>query len=816
MQQNDTEKTTPKLEFTVEEPGTTLVFEEDVVVSEPKKPEKGAAKPKAEPAKQKEFTLPEKFTVNPKYDTEPILEYGRMGVQATYVPRFTEASESYKVSDSVRERPRKPLPEKKPVPTPTSDVDPTAEIDEESTVEDATVVTLGAEPEETPELHSTMFKFDVGAPEEPIVHKEEPTLESPEEPEEIEIPELMVDTEREYSIPDPDENAALAVIERKKTEVVDKTPANVGDATDSKTPKRGKEYTSVGERESFKDKFLDSIMSVRVRLIASVVIAAVLLVLENLWILGIDVPKLLSLSSVPAIMAILDGQVAICLFVLALPEVIYAFRRLAHKRVVPELVIPVGLFALIAYYVTAVAVAPDKYPLFGLLFAVETVGAILASLYKKKADFESFKAISVAGEKKIVDRKPTRMLPEESIAVDGKIEGYKSKTARVFRTAFVSDFFKRSARCAENSVNVLIILAVSLGAAVVTGAVAFFLLDGIMSAMMAFAAMIMISIPVMSLLAHKIPFFYAQKAAGADNGAIIGEATLYDYAGVDVITFHDIEVFGEEDINLQRIMLYGKSENLTKALYQMSSLFSVVDGPLASVFADSLDHRAQPATDVRIEDSGVVGNVGGVEVRAGTLEYMVKNGINIPEDTTADSVPHMTTKIMYASEGGEVYAKFYIRYTLSEEFTMIMPVLSDEGIVPLIYTRDPNITTELMRSLTAGSDSIRVLKKNDLPTGEDKIYSKVSAGLVTTGDKTNVMNMILLAKKYSRFQSRMAITEITSLTVGAALSFILSVAGMMTVPSLVLALWQIAWCGVLFVLSRRTINSSDDKNEKRD
>lgn len=810
----------PKLEFTVVEgevrEEATLVFESDVVVSEPKKPKRTPPKPNPETEKRSEFTFPEKFTVNPKYNTEPILECDTSGVKTTYVPRFTEVSENYRVSDTVRERQiKKQIPDKKSQEKVTVDVDPTAELDENVEITDATVVTLGSEtPDEPTEIRSTVFKFDTATVKEsvPVETLEE---EISFEPEQIEIPELKVEKEHNYTIPDPDENPALAVIEKKKVAIVEKAPEHVGDKPETSS-KRGAEYTSHAERETFKDRFLDSIVSIRVRLIASAVIALLLLVLENLWILGIDVPKLLSLSSVPGIMAILDGQAAICLFVLAIPEVSLAFKRLFKKRFVPEIFLPVGLFALVAYYVTAVIVAPDKYPLFGLLFAMQTIGAILAALYRKKADFEGFKMISQSGEKKIVDRKLTRMLTEENVAVDGKVESHKSKTARVFRTNFVSDFMKRSAKCAENSTNVIIILGISLGAAVVTGAVAFFVLDGIISAMIAFAAVVMLSVPVISVLSHKVPYFYMQKTALSESGAVVGEATLYDYAGVDVITFHDIEVFGEEDINLQRIMLYGRSENLTKALYQMSALFSVVDGPLASVFADSLDRRAYPATDVRIDDGGVVGNVEGVEVRAGTLEYMVRSGINIPEDTSVESVPHATTKIMYAAEGGEVYAKFYIRYTLSEEFTMIMPVLSDEGIVPLIYTRDPNITTDLLRSLTAGSDSIRVLKKYDLPSGEEEVYAKVSAGLVTTGDKTNVMNMILLAKKYSRFQSRIAITEITSLTVGAVLSFILTVAGMITVPSLVLALWQIAWCGVLFVLSRRTLGLSDDKLDRRD
>ena len=147
---------------------------------------------------------------------------------------------------------------------------------------------------------------------------------------------------------------------------------------------------------------------------------------------------------------------------------------------------------------------------------------------------------------------------------------------------------------------------------------------------------------------------------------------------------------------------------------------------------------------------------------------------------------------------------------------MILPSLNDDGVVPLVYTRDPNVTNELMRTLTAGSDSIRVMKKVTLPEGEGKLYNSVSAGLVTTGDKLNVINMLLLCKKYVRLQNRMAVTELIAMGVGTVLAAVLSLAGLLDgAPSMLLALWHAAWCVVLAVISRRTIHTNTEKKEKK-
>ena len=146
--------------------------------------------------------------------------------------------------------------------------------------------------------------------------------------------------------------------------------------------------------------------------------------------------------------------------------------------------------------------------------------------------------------------------------------------------------------------------------------------------------------------------------------------------------------------------------------------------------------------------------------------------------------------------------------------SVILPALADDGVIPLIYTRDPNVNADLLRTLTAGMDSIRVLKKQTLPDGEDKLYHRVSAGIVTTGDKIDVISMLLLCKKYVRLQQRLSIVELSAMAVGATLAVVLAMSGMMVVPSFVLAVWQLAWCGVMIFMSHRTLKSSKDKNKQ--
>jgi hypothetical protein len=153
---------------------------------------------------------------------------------------------------------------------------------------------------------------------------------------------------------------------------------------------------------------------------------------------------------------------------------------------------------------------------------------------------------------------------------------------------------------------------------------------------------------------------------------------------------------------------------------------------------------------------------------------------------------------------------------LSEEFTMVLPILLDEGVSPLVYTRDPNINDGLFRSLTAGTDSIRVLKKQNLPSSEVRLYSRISLGMVTLGDKTNVINTILLSKKYAEFQSRFALLELPAMIGGAMLGLLLAICAKSPISSLLLSLWYVGWSAATILLGRKKFCRKKEKIKNKE
>jgi hypothetical protein len=262
-------------------------------------------------------------------------------------------------------------------------------------------------------------------------------------------------------------------------------------------------------------------------------------------------------------------------------------------------------------------------------------------------------------------------------------------------------------------------------------------------------------------------------------------------------------------------MLYGDRGNMDNVMRQMCALFAAVGGPLDYMFSGIIDNRMRhkTASNVIIEDDGICGEVAGHKICAGSEDYMRRNGIAIPQAAIAkDTNTSDTIKVMYSAEDGEVNAKFYIRYSFSEEFTSTIPSLRDSGIIPLVYTRDPNVSGELLATLNAGNCTMRVVKLYDV-INEIDVKPRVSARMITYGDKLDAAGMIVLAKKYHKFSCYLKFAELCAMIVGVILAIALAYIARINFKAVPLAaMWQLALCVVLKFFSRVTFLKDSRKD----
>ena len=144
-----------------------------------------------------------------------------------------------------------------------------------------------------------------------------------------------------------------------------------------------------------------------------------------------------------------------------------------------------------------------------------------------------------------------------------------------------------------------------------------------------------------------------------ENGAaIIGNAALEEYSGSSIISFEDRDVFPSYCVKLKSVKVYGNSR-IDRVLYNASSLFSKIGGPLADVFSVStMEIGCSDNVElISAQKDGIEALVDGKRVLVGCPEFMSSYGIYVRKD---ESDTNDYSK-MYIAENDNLCAKFYIK-----------------------------------------------------------------------------------------------------------------------------------------------------------
>ena len=151
------------------------------------------------------------------------------------------------------------------------------------------------------------------------------------------------------------------------------------------------------------------------------------------------------------------------------------------------------------------------------------------------------------------------------------------------------------------------------------------------------------------------------------------------------------------------------------------------------------------------------------------------------------------------------YLKPAIDSVLNQTLSDIELICVDDG------STDNSLS--ILKEYQNTDDRIRILKKQNSPINDDPVFTRLSSGIVTLGDKMNAINMILLSKKYVRFQSGLNIIETISMAVGAILSAILAIAGFGILPSVLVALWPVVWSTLIWSISKKIFHITKKKQK---
>ena len=243
-------------------------------------------------------------------------------------------------------------------------------------------------------------------------------------------------------------------------------------------------------------------------------------------------------------------------------------------------------------------------------------------------------------------------------------EGEEVKVVDINKGNFVSDFFFRTKQ-SDTSPHDKVLLPLTVALMVVIFVLSIFMhKDASLSLKIAHMSF-SIFVPFAVYFSLALPISKASSHVYESGSAIIGDAALEEYSGSSIITFNDTDIFPSYCVKLKSVKVYGDSR-IDKILYNASSIFARLGGPLSDVFSVST-MEIGTSDDVELVnclDDGIEALVDGKRILVGKASFLAKYNIFARDDESDDKKYNH----MYIAEDNFLSAKFYIKYSLDVDF----------------------------------------------------------------------------------------------------------------------------------------------------
>ena len=560
------------------------------------------------------------------------------------------------------------------------------------------------------------------------------------------------------------------------------------------------EYTSNEQNKSILSIFKSKYRFVKVRMVLSFALAALLLFFENTSFFSELFADTITYVFVDCLLAVASVALVFDRLVLAAQS----FRKFALD------VDCVTLIAFVLSFITTlitICIVPSyAHPtLYNFPLAVCVFLNTVALYISLRRDIHSFRVASSHNVKKMLVRMSeasTETTPEEKDFV-----GEGAEVCLIKRADFVSDFFasRRAMPASKKSLRILLPLGLVLS-------IVFFLLanlaadlDTLESLGVAYASFYM-CMPFAVFLAHTYPIYLASHRAFSFRSAILGDRNAEKYGNTSVIALRDKDAFPAGKTQVKSIRLYG-NRKIENAIYYAAGIFAKVGGPLATVFGQAA-LNGKICEDVEITelaDAGIEALADGKSVIVGKPEYLKKQGYDIFLEEGDERFEGNTNKrILYLACEGEIVAKIYIQYNTTTAFRDMARRLAKDGISISIRTADPCIDDGILAENGLNPEELPIKVMKNLPLDEKtEAVSAKCGGIVSTGSVKDVVRTMILCNKLENVKKINLFIQGAAVLFGVGVMALLLFAGSaVDLPSWCPALYQLFWLIPVMFMSK--------------
>jgi hypothetical protein len=289
------------------------------------------------------------------------------------------------------------------------------------------------------------------------------------------------------------------------------------------------------------------------------------------------------------------------------------------------------------------------------------------------------------------------------------------------------------------------------------------------------------------------------------DSAMIGEASLGEYADASVVSFDDKEVFPARGVRVRNVKVYGENR-IDHVIYAAASVFHVVGGPLAEVFETATGELgyAENVKLTRLDRDGIESRVDGGTVLIGRAAFINRYGYSVALNESEKSMEETgDASILYIAYDNNVAAKLYIQYSVEPDFEIVLKQLYRQGVCVGIKTSDPNIDDHLLScKIKMSKYPVKIIKCAE-PKETAIIVDRLSSGIVSKSSAKALLQTLAICDRVLSASRTNNVLGVVSILLGMAAMAFCVVSGMaVTLAPVWIALYQLFWIIPVIAISR--------------
>ena len=563
------------------------------------------------------------------------------------------------------------------------------------------------------------------------------------------------------------------------------------------------EYTSSMQDDKIAVDMEARYRNATIRLILAVCLSVMLFMIENIAPIKALFPSVF-------VYIITDWILVLICSVLVAGRLIDAFKSFFKRN--PEVDCITVLSFLFSVAATTLAVIFEKtdsvIALYNFPFSVCVILDVLFVYYRSKRDLYSFSILSSDSDKCAVVLGNSAEEPlqesERFISSEGKDN---VKFGEVKRVGFVDGYFAHHAEIPDSHSALKLLIPFCLGASVLFFCLSLAIMKYSVSESLGIAyATFMMCTPFSAFLAYCYPLYLASRRAHTHHSAILCDKTPDNYRDSSMIVFRDTEAIPSGKAKVKGIRLYG-DKKIDNAIYYASSVYSVVGGPLEEVFRKAaLNSVSSDNVQIReISAEGVCAMVDNKNIVIGRPGYMEEQCFETMPEPGDDEYDGKTNKrIFYLACEQFIIAKFYIQYSVSEDFLHMAKKLLSTGVGISVRTADPCLDDGIFyeSKIDPEQNAIRI-SRACLRKPEGAAVPASRAGIVSVGDVKELTQAFLVCRKLESVRrTNLVLHAIASAFAVAVMALVIFTGNALGMYSMFPALYQLFWILPTYFVSK--------------